>query len=71
MVERNDLAVDDGIVALGAVVVGVLDHGFKDRTSSSGVGVPDDLGDVFGKWTVGVCLPTNAIPSRSYAARDP
>jgi hypothetical protein len=54
MVKRNDLAVDDGIVALGAVVVGVLDHDLRIGQSSSRVGVADDLGYLFGEWAVGL-----------------
>jgi hypothetical protein len=48
VVERNALAVDDGVVA--ATVVGVLSHGFRIGRSLSCSGI----GDVFGERTAGV-----------------
>jgi hypothetical protein len=52
--ERHDLAVNDRVVALGTVVVGVLDHDLRIGQSSSRVGVADDLGYLFGEWAVGL-----------------
>jgi hypothetical protein len=53
---QDVLAVDDGVVALGAMVVGVVDfgHGSRIRRSSRFAGFADDLGDVFGERAVGV-----------------
>lgn len=51
---RDDPAVNDGVVALGTMVVGVLDHDLRIGQSSSRVGVADDLGYLFGQWTVGL-----------------
>ena len=55
IVERYAPTVNDGVWALRAVVVGVVNHGlFRIGPSSSGIGVVDDLGDVLSERAVGV-----------------
>ena len=51
IVERNSLTIDDGVVE--AAILGVLSHDLRIGRPSSGWGI-DDLGDVFGKRTIGV-----------------
>lgn len=56
VVERYDLAVDDRIVALGAVIVGVLDHTSRIGQGSSGFGLFDDLTYVFSQCPIWLVL---------------
>ncbi len=63
---RDDPAVDDGVVALGTVVVGVFDfgHGSRIGRSSTELGVGDEFGDVFGERTVGVVFADERDPEQ-------
>lgn len=58
VVERDALAVDDGVPGRLAVV-GVLDHGFRigrPGRSSRGPGVSNEFSDVFGERAVGIVV---------------